>query len=44
MTLETFLIVLFAIPHFCQGRKMINSIDKTKLFSKKLFYENFLNF
>ena len=30
---KTFLIVLFAIPHFFQERKMINLIDKIKVFS-----------
>ena len=41
---KTYLIVLFAILHFCQGRTMINLINKTKLFSDKQFYDIFLNF
>ena len=41
---KTLLIVSFSIPHFCQERKMINLIDKTKLVSEKQFYDKFLNF
>ena len=41
---QTFLTVLFAIPHFRQGIKMINLIDKTKRFSEKKFYDRFLKY
>ena len=36
-----FLIVLFTIPYFFQGRQMIHLIDKTKNFSEKRFTTNF---
>ena len=32
---KAFLIVFIAIPHFCQGRKITNLIDKIKRISKK---------
>ena len=32
---KTLLLVLFAIPYFCPGRKMINLLNKIKLFSEK---------
>ena len=41
---KTFLIVSFAIPYFCQGRKMINLIDETKIFLEERIYDKFLNF
>ena len=40
---KTFLIVLFAILHFFQGRKIMNLIETTILFAEKQFY-NKLNF